>query len=269
MREILALRNMLFALMACCAVALFPACGTDGPPIGSDDDDDTVVGDDDDVVSDDDDTVGDDDDTTSAADPIGISVGIIVNALDQADWPEFEATIDGAPLEGDLFMVPADGAWHTIAVTAEGYLHAECTVSVVGDLLKVRVNHSDDYVTFYPEVSDFGHWDGSQVEYDYEHGDSLMVPLNKDMSGQWYCELGASPFEDWVGMDFGEVSAYFFEDVPMNVNGHQLFGPGYADNIFHYGAVDSTGFYGNRYVSDDVADVPTTEPGAAFSCIPM
>ena len=267
MREILALRNMLFALMACCAVALFPACGTDGPPIGSDDDDD-IVGDDDDIVGNDDDDAGDDDDTTLTADPIGISVGILVNALDQADWPEFEATIDGAPLEGDLFMVPADDAWHTIAVRdgtfnsdgdftpANEYVHAECSVSVVGDLLKVRVTHSDEYADFYPEVSDFGHWDGSQVEYEYEHGDNLVVPLNKDVSGHYWCELGSSPSEDWVGMDFGEVAAYFFGGILMFVNGHQLIGADSVGTIFE-GTVSGdtfSGIYGE------------TTP---FTCIPM
>ncbi len=256
MREILAIRNLLLALMAFCAVALLPACGTDGPPIGSDDDDD-IVGDDDDVTGDDDDVTGDDDDDddTTAANAIGIDVGIFVNALDAADWPEFEATIDGSTFEDGLFMVPADDAWHTISVVdgtydsddnftpSNEYQHAECSVSVVGDLLKVRVIHYSEYVTFYPEMSDFGHWDGSEVEYDYEHGDALMVPLNKNVSGQWYCESGTSPSENWVGMDFGEVAAYFFNGVPMCVNGHRLIGDNGFGGIFD-GVVSSTSFEG-------------------------
>ena len=145
--------------------------------------------------------------------------------------------------ESDLYRVPADGAWHAVTVLAtacldpEGenfaspdcYMHAECDVRVQGDLLKVRVVHAPEYTTYYEYVSDFGHWDGDSVEYEYEEGETLIVPLNINPTGEWGCvREGGQDTVDWVEDEFGELGWCLFTGqehtcvTPVYVDGHRM-----------------------------------------------
>ncbi|OGL83358.1 hypothetical protein A3B32_02935 [Candidatus Uhrbacteria bacterium RIFCSPLOWO2_01_FULL_53_9] len=208
-------------------------------------------GGDDDASVDDDDAADDDDDV--GPDSIGIAVDIVVNYLDEEDWPSFVATVDGAEVveraeEPDLFRVPADGDWHSVVVTTGGgpsgepcdpyedwpaitpdcYMHAQCDVRVQGDQVKVRVTHypgNDEgppYSEVYEYVSDFGHWDGNEVEFEYDEGDTLVVPMNYNPSGEWGCVLGGvSEHVYWVDVEYGERGANMFS-APVYVDGHRM-----------------------------------------------
>lgn len=214
-------------------------------------------GDDDDALGDDD-VAGDDDDDTAEANAIGIAIGITVNHLDEADWPEVVATIEGATIERsedtDWYRVPADGAWHAVTVLATActdpevedyaspdcYMHAECDVRVQGDLLKVRVVHAPEYTTYYEYVSDFGHWDGDSVEFEYEEGETLVVPLNVNPTGEWGCVVDdVSESMDWIDVEFGEKGSYLFENNSVFIDGHGMVAP--AGDWLYSGVVDTSG----------------------------
>lgn len=251
--------GFVFLAAMCAAVAGCP----ENPPVN---DDDTIVNDDD-VVGDDDDGVDDDDDT---GDSVGVNVDLLVNELDEGEWPNEYCCLDYDPavLEGDLVMVPDDGAEHALTLTTGGacsdwdpgaYFHAKTMLKVVDGAVLVSVYHYWEYIDVYPQFEGEGYWTLDEDEETdvwvnvsiVDEGGTLTVSLNADVSGEWYCD--ATPGGEYVDtffLDYGEMVSAFFGGT-MFVFGNELLNSSYhgyfnGENAIVSDTIDSGQFVCTR-----------------------
>ncbi|HJN85288.1 MAG TPA: hypothetical protein QF873_03165 [Patescibacteria group bacterium] len=233
------MRTFSLAALIFGALFLIPGC-IDNPA----DDDDTTVGDDDDATGEirEDVTVTVDDieafmgyagdgtaignDTDGDGEPdsdLGYTNPEF--SLMVADTPDAIRNKEGEILEGRDIVFPGVGTTVYFGAVSDNYVHAPCSGKVVGDgRVLITVNHAREYLTFYPEFETDDVEDHRDVNFLILDGESMIIPVNYDSSGNWNCWFNGQPSQNTISPQFGEKFWTWFTEITLFANGHLMVG---------------------------------------------
>jgi hypothetical protein len=223
------------------ALFLFATTGCENPGT---DDDDTTVGDDDDATGE---VRADVTVTVDAIEAFmgyagdGTAIGSDTNGDGEPDSdlgftnPEFSLMVAGSAsdirngtgdtIEGYEIVFPGDGTTVYFGAVNSDYVHAPCSGKVVGDgRVLITVNHAPQYLDFYPEFETDDVEDHRDVNFLILDGESMIIPVNYDSSGNWNCWFGSQEAQNTIEPEYGEMFWSWFTGISLFANGHMMTG---------------------------------------------